>query len=224
MDEHHRGRIENLKILISGFEPFGGSTVNPTEKLVQSIAGETFAGVELKTVLLPVYFDDCVNLLLQEMEQFRPDAVISCGLAGGRTGITPERIAVNLKDIAPDAPYPDNKGARPQDMPINPDGPDGLFTKLPIRRMAGRLKEEGIPASISYTAGTFICNNTMYGVLDYIRQNDLSTIAGFVHFPASEEMAAEHPTWPTLPQEMMLQGIRIMIQTAMDVLRNEFRG
>jgi pyroglutamyl-peptidase len=208
-----------LKILISGFEPFGGSTVNPTEKLVQAIAEETFAGVELKTALLPVYFDDCVKQLLQKIEEFRPDAVISCGLAGGRTGITPERIAVNLKDIAPDAPYPDNKGARPQDMPINPGGPDGLFTKLPIRRMVGRLKEAGIPASISYSAGTFICNNAMYGVLDYIRQNDPSMIAGFVHFPASEEMAAEHPTWPTLPQEMMLEGLRIIIQTTIDDIK-----
>ncbi|MDB4868027.1 MAG: Pyroglutamyl-peptidase [Cohnella sp.] len=208
-----------MKILISGFEPFGGSTVNPTEKLVQAIAEETFAGVELKTALLPVYFDDCVKQLLQKIEEFRPDAVISCGLAGGRTGITPERIAVNLKDIAPDAPYPDNKGARPQDMPINPGGPDGLFTKLPIRRMVGRLKEAGIPASISYSAGTFICNNAMYGVLDYIRQNDPSMIAGFVHFPASEEMAAEHPTWPTLPQEMMLEGLRIIIQTTIDDIK-----
>lgn len=213
-----------MKILISGFEPFGGSTVNPTEKLIRAIAEETFAGVELKTILLPVYFDDCVELLLQEIDGFRPDAVISCGLAGGRTGITPERIAVNLKDIALDAPYPDNKGARPQDMPINPDGPDGLFTKLPIRRMVGRLKEAGIPASISYTAGTFICNNTMYGVLDYIRDNDLSLIAGFVHFPASEEMAEEHPAWPTMPQEMMLQGLQMIIQTTIDELQNVLRG
>jgi pyroglutamyl-peptidase len=207
-----------MKILISGFEPFGGSTVNPTEKLIRAIAEEKFTGVTLKTILLPVYFDDCVDLLLQEIEEFRPDAVISCGLAGGRTGITPERIAVNLKDIATDAAYPDNKGARPQDKPINPDGPDGLFTKLPIRRMVSRLKEAGIPSSISYTAGTFICNNTMYGVLDYIQKNDLSMIAGFVHFPASEEMAEEHPTWPTLPQELMLQGLRIIIQTTIDEL------
>jgi pyroglutamyl-peptidase len=213
-----------LKILISGFEPFGGSTVNPTETLVRAIAEETFAVVELKTVLLPVYFDDCVDLLLQEIEEFRPDAVISCGLAGGRAGITPERIAVNLKDIAPDAPYPDNKGARPQDRAINMDGPDGLFTKLPIRRMVGRLKEAGIPASISYTAGTFICNNTMYGVLDYIRENDLSMIAGFVHFPASEEMVEEHPAWPTLPQEMMLQGLRTIIQSTIEELQNVFHG
>jgi pyroglutamyl-peptidase len=213
-----------MKILISGFEPFGGSTVNPTEKLVRAIAEETFTGVALKTVLLPVYFDDCVDLLLQEIEEFRPDAVISCGLAGGRTGITPERIAVNLKDIATDASYPDNKGARPHDMPINPDGPDGLFTKLPIRRMVSCLKEAGIPASISYTAGTFICNNTMYGVLDYIRKNDLSMIAGFVHFPASEEMAEEHPAWPTLPQEMMLQGLRTIIQSTIEELQNVFHG
>jgi pyroglutamyl-peptidase len=205
-----------LKLLISGFEPFGGSAVNPTQKLIQAIEGETFPGAQIKTVVLPVHFDECVDLLIQEIEHFEPDAVISCGLAGGRTGITPERIAVNIKDIAPDSPYSDNQGAKPQDAPINPEGPDGLFATLPIRSMVNRLQDQGIPASISNTAGTFICNNTMYGVLDYIRTHRLSTIAGFVHFPASAEMAAEHPSWPTLPQETMLQALRIIIQTTIN--------
>jgi pyroglutamyl-peptidase len=208
-----------LKILISGFEPFGGSTINPTEKLVQAIKEETIPDVDLRTVLLPVYFDDCVDLLIKEIEDFRPDAVISCGLAGGRPDITPERIGVNLKDIAPDAPYPDNKGARPHDLPINPDGPDGLMTRLPVRKMVNRLKEQGIPSSISYTAGTYICNNTMYGVLDYIRRNDLPMMAGFVHFPASTVLAAEHPTWPSLPQETLLKGLHVIIQTTVEELQ-----
>ncbi|WP_169306666.1 pyroglutamyl-peptidase I [Cohnella pontilimi] len=213
-----------MKILISGFEPFGGSTINPTEQLIRSIQRESIPGVEIRTVLLPVYFDDCVDLLVKEIENFGPDAVISCGLAGGRRDITPERIAVNLKDIAPDAPYPDNKGAKPQDMPINPDGPDGLMTKLPIRKMVNRLKEQGIPASISYTAGTFICNNTMYGILDYIRRKDVPVMAGFVHFPASAEMADEHPDWPTLPQETLLQGLRVIVQTTVDELQHMSKG
>jgi pyroglutamyl-peptidase len=209
-----------MKILISGFEVFGGSTINPTEKLVKAIASETFAGVELKTVLLPVNYDECVEAIIKEIEAYQPDAVISCGLYHGRTSVTPERIAVNVKDTSADAPYADNKGVKPTDEPINPDGPDALFTQLPVRKMVNRLNEEEVPAYISNTAGTFICNNTMYGVLDYIRKNNISTIAGFVHFPASTEMAVENPLLPALPQETMLQALRIIIQTTIEDLQN----
>ncbi|MCZ8514746.1 pyroglutamyl-peptidase I [Paenibacillus filicis] len=209
-----------MKILISGFEAFGGSTINPTEKLVKVISSETFAGVELKTVLLPVNYDECAEAIIKEIEVYQPDAVISCGLYHGRTSVTPERIAVNVKDTAADAPYADNKGVKPTDEPINPDGPDALFTQLPVRKMVNRLNEEGVPAYISNTAGTFICNNTMYGVLDYIRKNNISTIAGFVHFPASTEMAVENPLLPALPHETMLRALRIIIQTTIDDLQN----
>lgn len=207
-----------MKILILGFEPFGGHALNPTQKLIEAIADETFFGVELRIALLPVDYDDCAQLLIKEIEDFVPDAVICCGLAAGRTSITPERIAVNIKDIAPDALYDDNKGARPEDVPINPNGPDGLFTRLPIRKMVNRMKDAGIPASISNTAGTFICNNTMYGVLDYIRKKNLSMLAGFIHFPASTEMAVENPSLPTLSQEAMLEALRIIIRTTIDEL------
>src|SRR4051812_19522304 len=99
-----------MKILVSGFEAFGGSTINPTEKMVNAIAAETFAGVELKTVLLPVNYDECAETLIKEIEAYQPTAVISCGLYHGRTAVTPERIGVNVKDTAADALYPDNKG------------------------------------------------------------------------------------------------------------------
>jgi pyroglutamyl-peptidase len=201
-----------MKMIISGFEPFGGGSINPTEKLVRAIAAESFDGIEIKTVLLPVNYDECAQALVKEIEAFQPDAVISCGLYEGRTAITPERIAVNVKDTAPDAPYPDNKGVRPTDEPINPDGPPGLFSRLPIRTIVNRLTEAGIPAHITNTAGTFICNNTMYGVLDYLRINNLPTVAGFVHFPASSEMTLANPTIPSLSPDAMLQALRIIIQ------------
>ncbi len=208
-----------MKILISGFEPFGGGTINPTEKLVKAIANESFDHVQIKAVLLPVNYDECAEILIKEMEEFQPDAVICCGLFEGRTAVTPERIAVNVKDTMVEGPYPDNKGVRPTDEPINPDGPDGLFSRLPIRKIVNRLAEEGIPAHITNTAGTFICNNTMYGVLDYIRQNNLSTIAGFIHFPASTEMALQNPLLPTLSYETMVQALRVIIQTTIDELK-----
>ncbi|WP_340389284.1 pyroglutamyl-peptidase I [Paenibacillus sp. FSL E2-0151] len=201
-----------VKILISGFEPFGGDAVNPTGALMEALANEMIEGAELKTVLLPVHFDECADLLIAEMGAYRPDVVIACGLAKGRTSITPERIAVNVKDIPPGS-YADNQGQRPVDEPIVDGIPDGLFSTLPIRAMVNDMSAAGIPATVSNTAGTYICNNTMYRVLDHIRVGQLPIRAGFVHFPASTEMAVLQPSVPSLPIPMMLDALRIMIRT-----------
>ncbi|PJN57985.1 Pyrrolidone-carboxylate peptidase [Paenibacillus sp. GM1FR] len=201
-----------VKILISGFEPFGGDAVNPTGALMDALANEVIEGAELKTVLLPVHFDECADLLIAEMEAYRPDVVIACGLAKGRTSITPERIAVNVKDIPPGS-YADNQGQRPVDEPIVDGSPDGLFSTLPIRAMVNDMSAAGIPATVSNTAGTYICNNTMYRVLDHIRVGHLPIRAGFVHFPASTEMGVLQPSVPSLPIPMMLDALRIMIRT-----------
>ncbi|MEK3706587.1 pyroglutamyl-peptidase I [Paenibacillus sp. FSL R7-0198] len=200
-----------VKILISGFEPFGGDAVNPTGALMEALANEVMEGAELKTVLLPVHFDECADLLIAEMEAYRPDVVIACGLAKGRTSITPERIAVNVKDIPPGS-YADNQGQRPVDEPIVDGSPDGLFSTLPIRAMVNDMSAAGIPAAVSNTAGTYICNNTMYRVLDHIRAGQLPIRAGFVHFPASTEMAVLQPSVPSLSTHMMLDALRIMIR------------
>lgn len=201
-----------LKILISGFEPFGGDAVNPTSELMEALTQEKVEGAELKTLLLPVHFDECADLLIAEMQAYKPDVVIACGLAKGRTAITPERIAVNVKDIPPSS-YADNQGQRPVDEPIREGSPDGLFSTLPIRSMVNELTAAGIPAAVSNTAGTYICNNTMYRVLDWIRIEQLPIRAGFVHFPASTEMAVQQPSVPSLPISMMLDGLRVMIRT-----------
>ncbi|WP_186327747.1 pyroglutamyl-peptidase I [Paenibacillus xylanexedens] len=200
-----------VKILISGFEPFGGDVVNPTGALMEALANEVMEGAELKTVLLPVHFNECADLLIAELEAYRPDVVIACGLAKGRTSITPERIAVNVKDIPPGS-YADNQGQRPVDEPIVEGGPDGLFSTLPIRAMVNDMSAAGIPATVSNTAGTYICNNTMYRVLDHIRVGQLPIRAGFVHFPASTEMAVLQPSVPSLPIPMMLDALCIMIR------------
>ncbi|SDD06011.1 pyroglutamyl-peptidase [Paenibacillus sp. CF095] len=201
-----------VKILISGFEPFGGDAVNPTGALMEALANEVIEGAELKTVLLPVHFDECADLLIAEMEAYRPDVVIACGLAKGRTSITPERMAVNVKDIPPGS-YADNQGQRPVDEPIADGSPDGLFSTLPIRAMVNDMSAAGIPATVSNTAGTYICNNTMYRLLDHIRVGKLPIRAGFVHFPASTKMAVLQPSVPSLPTHMMLDALRIMIRT-----------
>ncbi|MFK0522719.1 pyroglutamyl-peptidase I [Paenibacillus illinoisensis] len=201
-----------MKILISGFEPFGGDAVNPTGELMEALTQEVVEGAELKTVLLPVHFDECADLLIAEMEAYGPDVVIACGLAKGRTAVTPERIAVNVKDIPPGS-YADNQGQRPVDEPITEGSPDGLFSTLPIRTMVNHMTAAGIPAAVSNTAGTYICNNTMYRVLDYIRLQHLPIRAGFVHFPASTEMSLLQPSVPSLPISAMLDALRVMIRT-----------
>ncbi|WP_079505568.1 pyroglutamyl-peptidase I [Mesobacillus jeotgali] len=202
-----------MKILISGFEPFGKMNINPTEKLLEEAGKLEIENVEIATVLLPVNYDECAEKLIAEMEEIKPDVVISCGLAAGRTAVTPERIGINIKDTGSGDPYPDNKGNIPTDELIDAEGPDGLFSTLPIRLLEKNLKAEKIPAAISNSAGTFICNNTLYAVLNYIRKEKLLTKAGFIHFPASTEMSAQNPSLPSLPQETMAKALKVIVET-----------
>ncbi|MCM3124655.1 pyroglutamyl-peptidase I [Mesobacillus sp. AQ2] len=202
-----------MKILISGFEPFGKMNINPTEKLLSEAEKFSIGNVEIETILLPVNYDECAEELINKIEEIQPDVVISCGLAAGRTAITPERIGINIKDTGSGDPYPDNRGNIPTDEAIDEQGPDGLFSTLPNRLIEKNLKELHIPASISNSAGTFICNNTLYAVLNHIRKNNLAIKAGFIHFPASTEMSARNPSLPSLPQEVMTQALKVIIDT-----------
>lgn len=202
-----------MKILISGFEPFGKMTINPTEELLKEADKFAIEGVEVTTILLPVNYDECAEKLIAKMDELQPDIVISCGLAAGRTAITPERIGINVKDTGSGDPYPDNRGHVPVDEMIDEDGPDGMFSTLPIRQIEKNLKAEHIPSAISNTAGTFICNNTLYAVLNHIRKNQLPIKAGFIHFPASTEMSARNPSLPSLPQELMARALNVILET-----------
>jgi pyroglutamyl-peptidase len=206
-----------MKVLISGFGPYGEMTVNPTQTLAEEAKNFDLDGIEVHSVLLPVNYDECVEKLVEEIESISPDVVVSCGLYPGRTAITPERIGINAKDTMAEDPIADNKGRMPVDEPINPEGPDAIFSMLPYRRITENLMAAGIPSFVSNTAGSYICNNTLYGVLDYIRRNDLPIVAGFVHFPASTEMAVENPTQPSLPMAMMVEGLRVVLKTVAGV-------
>jgi pyroglutamyl-peptidase len=208
-----------MKILISGFEPFGKMNINPTEELLKEAVSFDIENVEISTVLLPVNYDECAEELIAKIEEVNPDVVISCGLAAGRTAITPERIGINIKDTGSGDPYPDNRGIIPTDELIDKDGPDGLFSTLPNRLIEENLKAQHIPAAISNSAGTFICNNTLYVVLNYIQKNNLPIKAGFIHFPASTEMSSRNPALPSLPQEVMTSALKVIIQTC---ARKEF--
>ncbi|MCH4210020.1 pyroglutamyl-peptidase I [Bifidobacterium sp.] len=175
------------KLLLSGFEPFLGNGINPTEAIVSALDGDQIGGVDGITItgaILPVDFQHGFERLLEAYQCVQPDIVLMLGLAAGRPGISAERIAVNCDDSAPD-----NAGCAPHGSPIDPTGADGYFSTLPIERMVQALKDHGYPAFISNSAGTYLCNHVMYAMLNHIRKTRVQVPAGFVHVPASHELA-----------------------------------
>ncbi len=208
-----------ISVLITAFEAFGGMSVNPTQQLLATLDRAGVEGAESSTLLLPVTYDECVKRVVAEIDRVQPDVVLSCGLYAGRAAVTPERVAINVKDTMAEDPIPDNSGRSPVDEPVRSDGPDALFATLPVREITLRLLAAGIPAFVSNTAGTYICNNTLYGVLDHIRRRQLPTLAGFVHFPASTEMAVQRPTLPSLPLEMSERALRVAVETCVEAAR-----
>lgn len=207
-----------MKILVTGFESFGGMVANPTESLAKEVADFDFAGAILYSAILPVHYDECVERIVQSIKEIGPDVIISCGLSAGRTAVTPERIGINIKDTSMLNPIPDNRGKKPLDELIDPQGPDALFSTLPNRQIVQNLLSSGIPSHISNTAGTYICNNTLYGVLNYIRENELKIKAGFIHFPASTDLAVHRLDIPSMPYATMVDSLKIIIQTVIEEL------
>ena len=143
-----------MKLLLTAFDPFGGSDVNPALEAVRLVA-ERIGGVEIVKLEVPTVFGKSVDTVVAEMARVRPDAVLCIGQAGGRYDLTPERVAINLDD----ARIPDNEGRQPVDMPIFEDGAPAYFSSLPIKAMVAEIREAGLPASVSNTAGTFVCNH-----------------------------------------------------------------
>lgn len=194
-------------ILVTGFEPFLDHGDNPTQKIAAAIDGEVIGEYKVKTAVLPVTFSEAAGSVREKIEEFKPDAVIMLGLAAGRNRITPERVAINCNDGEVD-----NNGVKKQDEEIVEGGPAAYFSTLPIRTFVDRLTEAEIPASISNTAGTYVCNNIMYQTLHYLGECGLSIPAGFVHVPASQQMALEKPGLASMSEEEMLKAVRLMIE------------
>lgn len=196
------------KLLLTGFEPFLDFPINPTQEIVNSLAGKTIGNYEVQGRLLPVDFAQSAQKILGYFDEVKPDVVISLGLAGGRSKITPERIAINIRDGEPD-----NQGVRLEDSPIEEEGPAGYFSTLPIRNFVNLLQEKGYPAAISNTAGTYLCNNVMYAVLNKIHQENLDVRAGFIHIPASHQLAVENPKLPSWSQADLTAAIAAIIES-----------
>lgn len=200
---------DTTKVLISGFKPFGGATLNPSELLINVLEREHIPGVELFTVVLPVEFELSTEILLEKVKQVQPKLVIAFGQAEGRTAITPEKIAINLDD----ARIPDNSGDQRRNQAIDKKGMDGYFSTLPIDVMVNAMKHEGHPAEISLSAGTFVCNHIFYQLQKSLRDSGIRS--GFVHLPLATEQSAEFPEKFTMDLENMVSATKAAILSAL---------
>ncbi|MCL2703637.1 MAG: pyroglutamyl-peptidase I [Defluviitaleaceae bacterium] len=177
-----------MKILITGFQPFGGETVNPSYEAVRLLP-DKIGGAEIVKEELPVVFGKSGDALEEAIERHKPDAVLCVGQAGGRSSVTIEKVAINLDE----ARIADNAGQKPEDMPIRRDGPDAYFARLPVKDIVKNIRGNGIPANISYTAGTYVCNHVMYRLLYFIERKYPHMQGGFIHVPYDTAQVLEKP-------------------------------
>ena len=206
-----------MKILVTAFEPFGGELLNSSREAL-TLADEKTAGADIVKLILPVVFGESARLLEAAVQREAPDAVLCLGEAGGRDCITPERVAINLED----ARIPDNAGDQPKDRPVEPGGPDACFTTLPVKRMALAIREAGLPASVSLSAGSFVCNHLMYSLLRFCRKEYPHMRAGFMHLPLlAAQAAAKTPPLPGFEAVDLARGIEAAIEAIAQSLREE---
>ncbi|WP_306318797.1 MULTISPECIES: pyroglutamyl-peptidase I [unclassified Streptomyces] len=197
------------RVLLTGFEPFQGDSLNPSWEAAALVAAAPPDGIDLTALQLPCVFGESMKVLRAAIAEAEPDLVVCLGLAGGRPGVTVERVAVNVDD----ARIPDNAGAQPIDVPVVPDGPAAYFSTLPVKACVAAMRSAGVPAALSNTAGTFVCNHVAYG-LAHLLTTELPHIrGGFVHVPWSPEQVPDG-TAPSLPVETVASGIRSMLLAA----------
>ncbi|MFS8063883.1 MAG: pyroglutamyl-peptidase I [Luteimonas sp.] len=197
-------------VLLTGFAPFGGETSNPSWDAVAPLEGKRIGSHRIVTRQLPVEFGASLQVLQAAIRQTRPALVLCIGQAGGRAQLSIERVAINIDD----ARIPDNADACPIDMPIVGDGPAAYFATLPIKAMLVAMREAGIPAEVSQTAGTYVCNHVFYGLMHALRGKSRIR-GGFIHIPYAPEQAARHPGAPSLPVEVVTAALRIGLRVAL---------
>ncbi len=189
-------------LLITGFEPFGGEKINPSWEALCQIPNEV-GGFSLEKLLLPVVFDDAASMVIAKAEKFFPNVILCIGQAGGRGAITPELVGINLKN----ASIPDNNGNTPKDEPIVLGGADAHFSTLPVRKIAEKISEAGIPSHVSYSAGAFVCNNVLYTLLSHYKNTDVRV--GFIHVPYCVEQGKE----PNMSLDNITKALIIAIES-----------
>lgn len=202
-------RHREPSVLLTGFTPFGGETVNPSWQAVRALDGSVIEGHRVTAVELPTEFDASLPALWHALRKTEPHVAIAVGLAGGRDGISLERVAINLID----ARIPDNAGAQPVDTPVLRGGPAAFFATLPVKASLLALREAGIGAHISQTAGTYVCNQVFYALM-HARRRRRNTRAGFVHVPWLPEQAERHHQFG-MPLADMQRALGIIVRTAL---------
>lgn len=189
-------------LIITGFDPFGGETVNPAWEAVRRMP-DTIADFRLTKLEIPTQFETASQKVLEAAKNDPADVILCIGQAGGRSAVTPERIAVNLMD----ATISDNAGISPKEQPCVPGGPDGIFSTLPVKAMAQAICDAGLPGQVSLSAGSFVCNDTLYRLLFHFR--DSATKVGFVHVPFLPQQAKDGR--PSMELGQMVQALEAAI-------------
>ena len=198
-----------MRVLITGFDKFGGESINPSSLCVNSLP-DNINNIEIKKISLPTVFKDSSQILEENIKSFSPNIVICVGQAGGRSKITPERIAINIDD----ARIPDNIGNSPIDETIRKDGENAYFSTLPIKAIIEELNKNNIPSAISNTARTFVYNHIMYESL-YITSKKYPNIkSGFIHIPYIKEQIKDKPNMPFMKKEDIIVALELIIKTA----------
>lgn len=191
-----------MKILVTGFDPFGGDKINPAIEAVKRLPAE-INGAEIIKLEIPTVFNKSAEVVKKAIEKEKPDYVLNVGQAGGRFGLTPERVAININD----GRIPDNEVYQPLGEPIHEDGETAYFTQLPIKAEAKAIRDAGLPASVSNTAGTYVCNHIMYQV-QYMRDKEFPNIkAGFIHIPFLPEQVVNRPNTPSMALGDIVKGL-----------------
>lgn len=195
------------RVLLTGFDPFGGQSVNPSWQAVSALHGTTVAGHDVIGAQLPTVFGAALQALRDSLRQHRPTLVLATGQAGGRGAISLERVAINVND----ARIPDNAGAQPVDTPVVPGGPAAYFTRLPIKAMLVALLQQGIRAEVSQTAGTFVCNHTFYGLMHELETTPefAGVRGGLIHVPWLPEQGQ-----PSMAAGEIAQALKVCIECA----------
>lgn len=211
-------------VLLTGFEPFGGEAVNPSEQVLHALHGwHPAPGARLATQRLPCVFGDAIAVLREAVARERPEVVIALGQAASRDEVCVERVAINVDD----ARIPDNAGRQPVDLPVVPGGPAAYFSSLPVKAIVAALQAAGLPAAVSQTAGTFVCNHVFYGLAHQITQEIAQGArpmrGGFIHLPCLPEQTTALGGRAGLPLPAMVEAVRIAVRvtlaTAQDLKR-----
>lgn len=200
-----------MRILVTGFDPFGGEPINPAIETVKRLP-DTIAGAEIIKLEIPTVCHKSLKVIDEAIAKYNPDAVLSIGQAGGRPDITVERVGINVDDCR----IPDNEGNQIIDEPVYADGPDAYFVTVPIKAMVQSIQNQGIPASVSNTAGTFVCNHVTYGVCHLIATKYPGKRSGFIHIPFLPQQVTDKKNMPSMSQDLMVKAIEAAIEAIVE--------